>query len=89
MEIHCMPTYDYQCQQCLHTFEEVLKIDDRNLPTLSPCPQCNTEQSILLIVGSPLIADPIRIGVKKPHGAFTERMQEMKKRLGPKANIQV
>lgn len=84
-----MPTYDYQCKQCQHTFEEVNKIDDRHAPTLNPCPQCQSEQSVELIVGSPLIVDPIRLGVTKPHGAFKERMQEMKKRLGPKANIQI
>lgn len=83
-----MPTYDYQCQQCQHTFEEVHKINDRHLPTLNPCPSCQSSESIQLIVGSPLIVDPMRIGIKKPHGAFTERMQEIKKRLGPKANIQ-
>jgi len=34
-----MPTYDYQCENCGHTFEETLKIDDRNKPTESPCTQ--------------------------------------------------
>lgn len=84
-----MPTYDYQCKHCQFTFEEVYKIDDRHAPTLDPCPNCKSDNTIELLVGSPLIVDPMRIGVKKPHGAFKERMQEMKKRLGPKANIQI
>ena len=34
-----MPTYDYRCEKCGHTFEEALKIADRNVPTESPCTQ--------------------------------------------------
>jgi putative FmdB family regulatory protein len=32
-----MPTYDYKCEKCEHTFEEDLKIADRKIPTESPC----------------------------------------------------
>ena len=32
-----MPTYDYKCENCGHTFEEDLKIADRKIPTESPC----------------------------------------------------
>ena len=32
-----MPTYDYRCEKCGHTFEEDLKIADRKIPTESPC----------------------------------------------------
>ena len=40
-----MPTYDYQCIECGHTFEEILKIADRNVPCETPCKQdkCNGE----------------------------------------------
>ena len=34
-----MPTYDYQCEKCGHTFEETLKIADRDAPTEIPCEQ--------------------------------------------------
>ena len=34
-----MPTYDYKCEKCGYTFEEDLKIADRNIPTESPCSQ--------------------------------------------------
>ena len=34
-----MPTYDYKCEKCEHTFEEDFKIADRNIPTESPCVQ--------------------------------------------------
>ena len=32
-----MPTYDYRCEKCDHTFEKSLKIADRGVPTESPC----------------------------------------------------
>ena len=34
-----MPTYDYKCEKCGHTFEEDFKLADRNIPTKSPCSQ--------------------------------------------------
>ena len=41
-----MPTYDYRCEKCGHTFEEALKIADRNVPTESPCTQdINVQQT--------------------------------------------
>jgi len=35
-----MPTYEYQCRACKHAFEDIKKIDDRDLPCSAPCPQC-------------------------------------------------
>ena len=34
-----MPTYDYRCEKCGYTFEETLKIVDREVPTKLPCAQ--------------------------------------------------
>ena len=34
-----MPTYDYKCSECGHTFEEILKIADRDAPCETPCQQ--------------------------------------------------
>ena len=34
-----MPTYDYECIKCGYTFEESLKIADRDVPTELPCVQ--------------------------------------------------
>ena len=34
-----MRTYDYKCSECGHTFEEILKIADRDAPTELPCEQ--------------------------------------------------
>ena len=35
-----MPTYDYKCEECENTFEESLKIVDRDAPTEQPCVHC-------------------------------------------------
>ena len=46
-----MPIYDYHCSACNETWEDVLKMADRKLPEISPCPKCNVrgqvEQSIV------------------------------------------
>jgi putative FmdB family regulatory protein len=73
-----MPTYDYTCKNCQHAFEEICKIDDRELPTKSPCPKCN-ESSIELTMSAPNLVSPFRIdGLKKQPGQFKDRMAQIK-----------
>jgi putative FmdB family regulatory protein len=36
-----MPTYDYVCDACGHTFEEMQSFSD---PVLKTCPQCGKDQ---------------------------------------------
>ena len=36
-----MPTYDYQCSACQHTFEEFQGIND---PVLTKCPKCGKKK---------------------------------------------
>ena len=36
-----MPTYDYECDACGHTFEEFQKFSD---PVLTKCPACNKKK---------------------------------------------
>lgn len=43
-----MPTYDYECTACKHTWEVVQKMDD---PKLTICPECNKEEAKRLISG--------------------------------------
>lgn len=35
-----MPTYEYQCKQCRHAWEDIQKIADRDAPCAAPCPAC-------------------------------------------------
>ena len=43
-----MPSYDYQCKKCGHTFEELQSMSDAPLST---CPQCHAEALQRLIGG--------------------------------------
>ena len=91
-----MPTYDYKCEKCGHTFEEDLKIADRNIPTESPCVQqtpqtkhmsfaqaCGGE--IKQIIAAPYFGyDNIhtRHSTKnKEPGWFKDKMTDMKKNI--------
>lgn len=38
-----MPVYAYACRSCDNNFDSIQKIEDRNLPTLEPCKQCQGE----------------------------------------------
>jgi putative FmdB family regulatory protein len=74
-----MPTYNYSCKECQHTFEDIYKIDDRHIPTQETCPKCQLQNSIELTLSSPNLVSPFRIdGLKKPSGQFKERMAQIK-----------
>ena len=89
-----MPTYDYRCEKCGHTFEEALKIADRNAPTESPCTQqipqtkhmsfdCGGE--VKQIISAPYFGyDNIHTrhstNNKEP-GWFKDKMTDMKKNI--------
>lgn len=74
-----MPTYDYICSECNNIFEEIRKIDDRNVPTESPCPSCGKTNCISLHLSAPSLVSPFRIdGLKKPSSQFKERMAQIK-----------
>ena len=43
-----MPTYDYKCQSCGHTFEVFQKINDKHLES---CPKCQ-KNNVKRLIGS-------------------------------------
>lgn len=45
-----MPTYDYECKACGHTFEEVQRIVD---DSLKECPKCSDSNGLKRLIGSP------------------------------------
>jgi putative FmdB family regulatory protein len=47
-----MPTYDYLCTDCGHTFEEFQQMSD---PLLTECPDCNGTLKRLIGAGAGLI----------------------------------
>ena len=89
-----MPTYDYRCEKCDHTFEESLKIVDRKIPTESPCEQrvlgliqaspiCGGEVKQIIVQASGFAYDNIRTrhSTKKVPGWYTDKIKDMKRNI--------
>lgn len=73
-----MPYYDYQCKECDHSFNQFQKIADRKLPEETPCPECGAENSVeQQILGTPVLSDTMRMGLKKPPEGFREVLKEI------------
>jgi len=47
-----MPTYEYECKSCSHTFEVFQSMSD---PPLKDCPECGSEVRRLIFGGSGVI----------------------------------
>jgi putative FmdB family regulatory protein len=77
-----MPTYDYKCLKCSHTFERTSKIADRNEPCNKPCEKCGENRVEQAYNTAPAICDPIRIGVRKMDNGFKEVLQKVKEKTG-------
>jgi putative FmdB family regulatory protein len=41
-----MPNYAFKCENCDHTFDEILSLSERNTPLEKPCPQCKKKKII-------------------------------------------
>ena len=86
-----MPTYDYKCEKCDHTFEESLKIVDRGVPTEYPCerrlhrasPICGGEVKQIIVQASGFAYDniPSPGHPKKPPGWYTDKIKDMKRNI--------
>ena len=92
-----MPTYDYRCEKCGHTFEEDLKIADRKIPTESPCTQdinvqqtkhmsfaqaCGGEVKQIIVKASGFAYDNIRTKhSKKEPGWYSDKIKDMKRNI--------
>ena len=86
-----MPTYDYKCEKCDHTFEESLTVVDRGVPTESPCerqlhraaPICGGEVKQIIVKASGFAYDNIRTrhSTKKVPGWYTDKIKDMKRNI--------
>ena len=47
-----MPTYEYECKKCSHTFEVFQSISD---PPLTTCPECGSEVRRIIFGGAGVI----------------------------------
>ena len=39
-----MPNYGFICEGCNHSFEELLSINEREIPLSEDCPQCGEKR---------------------------------------------
>ena len=86
-----MPTYDYRCEKCGQTFEESLKIADREAPTEYPCesqlhraaPICGGKVKQVIVKASGFAYDNIKTkhSVKPAAvGQLEDRIKDIKSR---------
>ena len=82
-----MPTYDYQCGSCGHTFENVSSIANRLAPTVEPCPACDAEDAVQQVIGVPMYIDNHKLmTAPKPTGQFREVLSKIHERT-PGSNL--
>lgn len=77
-----MPTYDFSCTKCNHTFDLYLKMDEREEPLSKPCPKCNAKKSVTRNYNnySQAITSDTNLNANKATGGrWNELMGRMKK----------
>lgn len=84
-----MPSYDYGCLDCEHSFDKILPISKMYEPESEPCPNCGKEGTVKKIITSPAVhytfmGGTVQGSSKTPEG-FKDRLREMKKNIGPDA----
>lgn len=70
-----MPLYDYKCNSCEQTYPRMSSIAERNDKKV--CPSCGSDASQLVMLGSPSIGDPVRLGVRKVDDGFREVLSKV------------
>jgi putative FmdB family regulatory protein len=78
-----MPTYEYRCTKCNHEFEDMLPVNDRDIPTTKPCPECKAKQKVVREWRN-APAGIMDAGIKfspKPGNDFNYKMGQIKNRF--------
>ena len=78
-----MGFWDYKCEACEYTFEEMHTIANQDVPTTKPCPNCG-EMRVIRLFGAPVINLGFRgstIQSKAPEG-FKDVLRRIKKGKG-------
>lgn len=65
-----MPVYSYACRGCDARFDEVHKVDERQVPTETPCKACSGEVYIHIGGGLGYVDNTGRLSEKKVPGDF-------------------
>lgn len=71
-----MPTYDYRCAKCDHSFELFSSIDNRDIPCTQKCPKCSKKNISRDWIGSPAAAVDMNL---TPGSDFKEVMKKVSK----------
>ena len=66
-----MPTYDYRCDNCGYTFEQVMSISQRKVPE-GRCMKCN-DGDVRQVVGTPYFESDNISSSQKVHSKLDER----------------
>jgi hypothetical protein len=77
-----MPYYEYVCTSCNTNKTEFHKIDERNSPLENPCSNCGECGKIEMVIGSPMMSDPFRLGLRKPDTEFQNLINKIKSSNG-------
>lgn len=65
-----MPTYNYKCSKCEHSWEEIRKIDNRRIPCENECPSCKEMNSVDIVIHASGFTDSHSLGRIKPPDDF-------------------
>lgn len=70
--------YEYRCNECGYQFEVLKPVSKREEPTREPCPECGKENCVVQLAASGVaMIDSMRLGMKKPDGAFQENLSRI------------
>ena len=72
-----MALYEYICTSCSHSWEEMLPMQKRGIPTKSKCPECK-KGKVEIKIGAK-IGDPFALGVSGPSSSFKDIMRHAAK----------
>jgi putative FmdB family regulatory protein len=73
-----MPTYAFECTSCGHTFDQILKIDDRKAPESNPCPECGETNKVESRIRSPRIVSDVGSLLSKTDNGWKETLSKIK-----------
>jgi putative FmdB family regulatory protein len=79
--------YEYECKSCGHTFEKVLKVDDRLTPEKEECPHCQALEVTLKISAVPWVKEASH-NMPKRDPRLTEKLKAIRK-ANPGSTIRV
>lgn len=71
-----MPTYDFKCDKCRHSFESYRSISERDAPCHLPCPSCGKKSIQRVYESAPAAAVDTTLS---PGSDFREVMNKVKR----------